>query len=72
MSGNPLRRIMRKLYAPDQGITWVFHTRPGETCEACRLNLVHYPSCDCGRCPADPGTVIHRRLSEVLAEKGLI
>ena len=66
------RRAQRKLYAPGQGITWVFHAAPGEPCEACRLNLVHYPSCSCGRCPADPGIVIHRKLSEVLAEKGLI
>lgn len=71
-AGRKIRRIMRRLYGPGSGITWVFHARPGEPCEACRLMLIHYPSCGCGHCPSDPGTVIHRRLSEVLSEKGLI
>ncbi len=72
MRKRTLARTLRKLYGHGNGIAWAFHTRPGEACEACRLNLVHYPTCGCGRCPPDPGTVIHRDLSEVLAEKGLI
>jgi hypothetical protein len=70
--GPEIKATLRKLYGPGNGITWVFHADPGEPCEACRLNLIHYPSCNCGHCPADPGVVMHRRLSDVLAEKGLI
>ena len=49
------------------GLAW--HTRPGEPCEACRLNLVHYDTCDCGHCPpAVPrGTVLHVSLADRLA-----
>jgi len=48
---------------------WAWHTRPGEPCEACRLQRVHYDTCDCGHCPpAVPrGTVLHVSLADRLA-----
>lgn len=50
---------------------WAWHTRPGEPCEACRLNRVHYDTCDCGRCPPPipRGTVLHVSLADRLAAK---
>ncbi len=44
----------------------VFYARASQPCEACRLLAVHYPTCECGHCPADPGTVIHRSLADSL------
>lgn len=53
-------RNLRKAYSPKSGITWVFHTAPGEPCQACTINTHGYDY--------QGETVIHRRLSEVLAE----
>jgi len=49
---------------------WAWHTQPGQPCEACRLRLVHYDTCDCGHCPpAIPrGTVMHVSLADRYAE----
>lgn len=67
------RRTLRQVYRPGQGIDWVFHAEPGQPCKACTINASHYDTCTCGHCPPRPvGMVIHRRLSEVLHDEGLI
>jgi hypothetical protein len=51
LAGRAFRHAAGRLFSPESGIAWVFHSPNGEPCEACRLNLIHYGQCECGHCP---------------------